>query len=230
MIGDGLAHTSFGGIALGIFLGVYPLFTAVVIAILSVLGISYLRRKGIAPSDSAIAVFLALGFSTGLILISLSNRFNVDLFSYLFGSILTIDKTDLLVVCTLSVCSLIFISVFYKELLAITFDEESSRLSGIPVSTLTLVFDILVAVTIVLTIRVVGVILVAALIVLPGLSALQFNLSFRGTTALSVIMAVISVLSGIILSAIYNVATSGLIVFVAAGIFLFSAMYKRLGE
>ena len=230
MIGDGLAHTSFGGIALGIFLGVYPLFTAVVIAILSVLGISYLRRKGIAPSDSAIAVFLALGFSTGLILISLSNRFNVDLFSYLFGSILTIDKTDLLVVCTLSVCSLIFISVFYKELLAITFDEESSLLSGIPVSTLTLVFDILVAVTIVLTIRVVGVILVAALIVLPGLSALQFNLSFRGTTALSVIMAVISVLSGIILSAIYNVATSGLIVFVAAGIFLFSAMYKRLGE
>jgi zinc transport system permease protein len=213
MIGDGIGHTAFGGIALGLFLGVNPIFTALLVSILAVLGISYMRTRGLAQSDSAIAVMMAVGFSAGLIIISLAGGFNVELFSFLFGSILTIDQTDLIIV----------------SLLSMTFDEEGARLMGIPVRSLSLAFNLLVAITIVLSIKVIGVILVVALLVLPGLSALQLNLSFKGTTLAAIGFGTVSMITGILLSSVYNVATSGVIVFTAAGIFLFTAIYRRLG-
>jgi len=228
MIGDGIAHTAFGGIALGLFLGVDPILTSLLVSVLAVLGISYMRRKGLAQSDSAIAVMLALGFSAGLIIISLAGGFNVELFSFLFGSILTINQTDLIIVSILGIMTMLILGIFYKELLSITFDEEDARLMGIPVRPLSLAFNLLVAVTIVLSIKVVGIILVVALLVLPGLSALQLNLSFKGTTLAAICIGVLSMTIGVLLSALYNVATSGVIVFTAAGIFLFTAIYKRL--
>jgi zinc transport system permease protein len=228
MIGDGIAHTAFGGIALGLFLGVNPILTSLLVSILAVLGISYMRRKGLAQSDSAIAVMLAVGFSAGLIIISLAGGFNVELFSFLFGSILTIDQADLIIVSILGVSAIFILGIFYKELLSITFDEEDARLMGIPVRSLSLAFNLLVAITIVLSIKVIGVILVVALLVLPGLSALQLNLSFKGPTFVAIGFGIVSMVTGILLSAIYNVATSGVIVFTAAGIFLFTAIYRRL--
>jgi zinc transport system permease protein len=228
MIGDGIAHTAFGGIALGLFLGVNPIFTALMVAILAVLGISYMRKRGLAQSDSAIAVMMAVGFSTGLIIISLAGGFNVELFSFLFGSILTIDQTDLIIVSILGISTILVLGIFYKELLSITFDEEGARLMGVPVRPLSLAFNLLLAITIVLSIKVIGVILVVALLVLPGLSALQLNFSFKGTTLLAISFGIISMIVGVLLSAIYNVATSGVIVFTAAGIFLFTAIYRRL--
>jgi zinc transport system permease protein len=228
MIGDGVAHTAFGGIAIGLYLGIYPILTALIVSVFAVISISYMRRKGLAHSDSAIAVILALGFSTGLIIISLAGGFNVELFGYLFGSILTIDSGDLMVGIALGIITLAFIGLFYKELLSITFDEESSRLMGIPVSFLETSFSILVAVTIVLSIKVIGIILVVALLVLPGLSALQLRMSFKGTTVASIFFGVISVVVGLLLSAIYDVATSGIIIFTAVGIFLFVAAYRKL--
>ena len=228
MIGDGIAHTTFGGIALGLFLGVNPILTALLISILAVLGISYMRRRGLAQSDSAIAVMLAVGFSTGLIIISLAGGFNVELFSFLFGSILTIDQTDLLIVSILGISTILILGIFYKELLSITFDEEGARLAGIPVKPLSLAFNLLVAITIVLTIKVIGIILVVALLVLPGLSALQLNLSFKGTTLASIAFGTVSMTTGVLFSAIYNVATSGIIVFTAAAIFIITATYRKL--
>jgi zinc transport system permease protein len=228
MIGDGIAHTAFGGIALGLLLGINPILTALLVSILAVLGISYMRRRGFANSDSAIAVMLAVGFSTGLIIISLAGGFNVELFNFLFGSILTIDQIDLLIVSTLGISTIIILGIFYKELLSITFDEEDAKLMGIPVKSLSLAFDLLVAITIVLSIQVIGVILVVALLVLPGLSALQLNLSFKGTTLVAVFFGIVSMISGILFSSIYHVATSGIIVFTAVGIFLFVTIYMRL--
>jgi zinc transport system permease protein len=229
MIGDGIAHTAFGGIALGLLIRVNPIFTALLVSILAVLGISYMRSRGLAKSDSAIAVMLALGFSTGLIIISLAGGFNIELFSFLFGSILTIDTTDLIIVTLLGLSTIIILGIFYKELLSITFDEEGARLMGVPVRSLSFAFNTLVAITIVLSIKVIGVILVVALLVLPGLSALQLNLSFKKTTLISIVFGTISMTTGILLSAIFNVATSGVIVFTAAGIFIFTAIYRRLG-
>jgi zinc transport system permease protein len=228
MIGDGIAHTAFGGIALGLFLGINPILTALAVSVLAVLGISYMRRRGLAQSDSAIAVMLAVGFSTGLIIISLTGGFNVELFSFLFGSILTIDQIDLVIVSILGISTVLILGAFYKELLSMTFDEEDARLMGIPVRSLSLAFNLLVAITIVLSIKVIGVILVVALLVLPGLAALQLNLSFKKTTLVAIGFGVFSMVTGILLSAIYNVAASGVIVFTAAGIFLFTAIYRRL--
>jgi len=229
MIGDGVAHTAFGGIALGVLLGIDPVLTALGVSILAVLGISYMKRKGFAQSDAAIAVMLAIGFSSGLIIISIAGGFNVELFSYLFGSILTINKADLLIVGCLGVVTILFLGFFHKEIIAMTFDEESTRLMGIPVDKLAIGFNILVAVTITLSIKVIGIILVVALLVLPGLTALQLNLSFRGSTAAAIIFGTTSVVIGIVLSALYDVASSGVIVFTAAGIFMFAAAYKKVG-
>lgn len=229
MIGDGLSHTAFGGIALGLMFGVNPLLTALGVCILAVLGISYMRRKGIAPSDSAIAVMLALGFSTGLIVISVARGFNVELFSYLFGSILTIDKTDLLMVALLGFSTLLFVGIFRRELLSMVFDEDDSRVMGIPTKTLSVAFDLLVAVTIVLSIKVIGTILVVALLVIPGLSALKMNLSFRKTLLAAIGFSMTSTILGIMLSAVLDIATGGLIVFISVMFFVLTFAYKKIG-
>ena len=228
MIGDGITHTAFGGIALGLLLGINPLLTALGVSVLAVLAISYMRRKNVAPSDSAIAVMLALGFSFGLILISIAGGFNVELLSYLFGSILAIDEVDLLFVSLLGVFVLLFLSFFRRELLSIVFDEEDSRVLGIPTNSLSLAFDLLVATTIVLSIKVVGTVLVIALLVLPGLSALQLSLSFRKTMLAAVGFSILSTVMGILFSATFDVATSGLIVFVAVLLFLLTLAYKKM--
>jgi zinc transport system permease protein len=227
MIGDGVAHVSFGGIAIGLFLGINPLYTALIVAVIAVLSISYMKKKGLAESDSATAVILAVGFSTGLIIISLAGGFNVELFSFLFGSILTISYTDLILVSLLGAMSLILVILFYKELLSVTFDDQASRLMGIPVNLLNNIFNILVAITIVLSIKVVGMILVTALLVLPGLSALQLDLSFKKTAIMSIILGVGSVILGIFTSAIIDVATSGIIIFTLVLVFIIVSGYVR---
>ncbi len=229
MIGDGLSHTAFGGIAIGLLFGINPLLTALGVSILAVLAISYMRRKGIAPSDSAIAVMLALGFSTGLIVISIANGFNVELFSYLFGSILTIDHADLMMVALLGLAVLLFVGIFRRELLSMVFDEDDSRVMGIPTRTLSVAFDLLVAVTIVLSIKVIGTILVVALLVLPGLSALKLGLSFRKTVLAAIGFSLASTVLGIVLSATLDIATGGLIVFTSGMFFVFTFVYKKLG-
>lgn len=228
MIGDGLAHTAFGGIALGLLLGVYPLLTALLVSVLAVFGISYMRRKKIAASDSAIAIMVALGFSTGLIVISLAGGFNVELFSYLFGSILTIDLTDLILVSLLGASVVLFISFFRRELLSMVFDEDDSRIMGIPTKKLSIIFDLLVAVTIVLSIKVIGTILVIALLVIPGLCALKLNLSFRRTLFSAVGFSIVSTILGVIFSAVFNIVTAGLIVFVLVLSFLFTLLYRKM--
>ncbi len=228
MIGDGLSHTAFGGIALGLLMGINPLLTALGVSILAVFAISYMRRKKIATSDSAVAIMLALGFSTGLIVISVAGGFNVELFSYLFGSILTIDFSDLLLVSALSAFVLVFIGFFRRELLSMVFDEEDARIMGIPTNHLTIIFDLLIAVTIVLSIKVIGTILVVALLVIPGLCALKLNLSFKKTLMATTLFSTLATAVGIMVSAMFNVVTAGVIVFVLVAFFLLTLVYKRL--
>jgi zinc transport system permease protein len=229
MLGDGVAHTAFGGIALGLLLGISPILAALAVSIVSVIGMAYLRKQGIANSDSAIAVIMAMGFALGLIIISLAGGFNVELFSYLFGSILTISSEDLVLVAVLAVATLAFLGIFYKELMSMTFDEEAARMTGIPVATMSIAFNILVATTIVLSIKVIGIILVTALMIIPGLTALQLKLSFRRTVAAAVFFGVLATVMGLVVSSVFEVATSGVVVFTAAGMLAFVAMYRRLG-
>ncbi len=228
MLSDGLSHTAFGGVAIGLLLGINPLATALGVSVLAVFAISYMRQKKIATSDSATAVMLALGFSMGLIVISIAGGFNVELFSYLFGSILTIDLMDLALVSSLGLAVLVFIGFFRRELLSMVFDEDDSRIMGIPTRKLSVAFDLLVAVTIVLSIKVIGTILVVALLVIPGLCALKLNLSFKKTLLGAVGFSVISTTVGIMLSAMFNLATAGVIVFVLVLFFLITLLYKKM--
>ncbi len=228
MLVDGVAHTAFGGVAIGLLLGFDPMLGALMISALAVLGITYMRRKGLAQSDSAIAVMMAMGFSMGMIVISLANGFNVDLMTFLFGSILTINTADVTVLVTLAIFIIAFMIFFYKEMLSVTFDEDGARLQGIPVEVMTMAFNLLVAVTIALSIKVIGIILVVALMVLPGLTALQLRRSFKATLVASTMFGTVSAVAGIVLSVLFGVSTSGVIVFTAAGIFILVAAYQRL--
>jgi zinc transport system permease protein len=230
LIGEGIAHVSFGGIALGLFIGVYPIYTALLLAVVATLSITWLRRKGIANSDAAIGIVVAFGLSLGLVLLSLSGGFNVDLFSYLFGSILTIDVQDLTISAALAIGVLAFLGALHKEVLSITFDEKAARVSGIPVEGITIAFNILVALTVALSIKIIGILLVTALLILPGVAAMQLRLSFRGTMAFALVASAVSVIVGVVISAAVDVATSAMIIFVAMAIAAMTAIYSRLGE
>jgi len=229
LIGEGIAHVSFGGIALGLFIGVYPVYTALLLSVIATLFITWLRRKGIANSDAAIGIVVAFGLSLGLVLLSLSGGFNVDLFTYLFGSILTIDTQDLATSVGLAAGVLVFLLVLHKEVLSITFDEKAARVSGIPVEKINFAFSILVALTVALSIKIIGILLVTALLILPGVAAMQLRLSFRGTMVFAIAASVISVAAGVTISAVVNVATSAVIIFVAMAVAAVTTVYSRLG-
>lgn len=229
MIGDSAAHISFGGIAVGLLLGLDPILVALVFSTVAILGMSYLKKKGIAQSDSALAVMLAVGFSLGIIAIGLSGGFGVAIMDYLFGSILTISIGDLTLMTILCFTVLLTVMLFFKELLAMTFDEEASRMNGIPVRSLSLTFNVLVAITIVVCIKVVGIILVVALLVIPVLAALQLNVSFTRTMIASIAIGVGSTLIGILLSGIIDLPAAGVIVFTDVSVLLAISAYQRLG-
>lgn len=229
LIGEGIAHVSFGGIALGLFIGVYPVYTALVLSVAATLFIGWLRRRGIANSDAAIGIVVAFGLSLGLVLLSLSGGFNVDLFTYLFGSVLTIDTQDLLTSAALAVGVLGFLLALHKEVLSITFDEKAARVCGIPVERIDFAFNILVALTVALSIKIIGILLVTALLILPGVAAMQLRLSFRGTMLFAIAASAVSVVAGVIVSAVANVAASAAIIFVAMAVAAVTAVYSRLG-
>jgi zinc transport system permease protein len=189
-----------------------------------------MRRKGIANSDAAIGIVVAFGLSLGLVLLSLSGGFSVDLFSYLFGSILTIDSQDLAISAALAIGVLAFIWALHKEVLSITFDEKAARVSGIPVEAITIAFNILVALTVALSIKIIGILLVTALLILPGVAAMQLRLSFRGTILFAVLASSVSVIAGVVISAAVDVATSAVIIFVSMAIAAITAVYSRLGD
>lgn len=228
MIVDGTAHTAFGGLALGMLLGVDPFIIAFIISIISIFLINYMRSKGFAQSDSAIALMLAIGFSIGLIIISMTRGFGVDLFAFLFGYILTISREELIFISLVAIFVLTFLTIFQRELLAIIFNEEEAKIMGIKVKPISICFNLIVAITIILSIKMVGVILVVALIVIPALIVLRLNFSFFKTLIAAIIVALIGIISGIVISAQYGISTSATIVFTLVLIYLISIVVKKI--
>jgi zinc transport system permease protein len=226
MIGDGLAHIALGGIALGLFLNVYPVVSALIFSVLSALGINSLKRARI-YGDLTIAIFFSAGLAVAVVILSISNGFNVDLFSYLFGSILTVNDTDLQIIFGLGILVLGAVFIFYKELFYTTFDETSARAGGIPVEKLNTLLIVLTSVTVVVSLKIVGVLLVSSLLVVPVATSLQVSRSFRGTILTSMVFAVFSVVSGLIISFYFNLAAGGAIVLTSVVIFLIVMIYKN---
>lgn len=229
LFGDALSHMAFGGISIGMLVGVYPLWTAFVVSVLGALGITRLRKSTKISGDAAIAVLLVSGFGIGVLLISISGGFKVDLFSFLFGSILLISTEDTLLIVGISAGIIAVLSVLRKQLLHFTFDEEQAKVSGLNVDRLNYIFVILASVTVITSMRLVGVLLISALIVLPNITSIMFGKSFKKTVAISVSISVFSVVTGIITSYYLDLAPSGTIVMISVAILVCTLAAKYLG-
>lgn len=218
LIADTLAHVSLAGVAAGLLLNAYPLAGALAAALLGAAGIERLRSGGL-WGETALAIFLSGGLAVAVVTIGLADGFNAGLFQYLFGAITAVQPRDLWVTFLLGLGVLGAVAVFYKELFAITFDAEGARVQGLPVDGLNLLFTSLVAVTVVVAMRVVGILLTGALIVIPAVTALRLARSFRSALAMAVACSLLAVLGGLAASFYLDVPASGAIVL--GGILLF---------
>ena len=229
LFGDGIAHVAFGGISVGLFLGVFPLWTAFIVSIFGGLGLQKLRQSTKISGDSAVAVVLVSGLAVGVILVSSSGGFSVDLFSFLFGSILLISQEDTIMILAISAGIIATLTILQKQFLHLTFNEEQAKLSGMRTTLLNYAFVVLASITVVTSMRLVGILLISALIVIPNITAMQFGKGFKKTVFISMSISVISVVSGILLSYSLNVAPSGTIVVIAVGILIGTLLLKSTG-
>ena len=228
LFGDALAHVAFGGIALGLFTGVYPILTAYVVAILSAVGVNKLRESTKIPPDSSIAVLLTSGLAIGVILISLSGGFTLDLFSFLFGNILLVSNEDLIMILITDAIVVPIIYVFYKRLILIVFDENQAKVSGLNVTWINTLFIVLASITIIASIRLVGVLLISSLIVIPNITALLLGKGFKKTIFISCAISVFSVVFGIVASYYVNLVPSGTIVLTMVSMFIVTIIVKNM--
>jgi len=227
LIGDGLAHVTFGSVAVGLLLHSQPIYTAVPLVALSSLGILKLTERARLYGDTAIGIVSSLGIASGVILVSISGGYNVDLFSYLFGSILSISNTEVITSIVLSVIVMLMVLLFYNELASITFDEEMAKVSGIKTRRINEILVVLTALTVVLAMKVVGIMLVSALLILPASAALQTAKSFKATIITAGAIAVFSVISGIWISFAANLPSGGTIIIINFIIFMLMFGYSK---
>lgn len=228
LIGDGLGHTAFGGLALGYYVGVEPLWVAAITVVAGSLGITKAIRSTRVSGDAAVALFLQLGLATGIVLISLARGFGIDLESLLFGSILIVTVDQIFVALVILAATLAIVSGFYKELVLVTFDERQAKAAGVRTAFFDYLVSALAGVVVIASIPIVGVLLISALLVLPGLTALQVSKSFRQTMVLSPLFGLLSTIFGILLSIMLDTASGATIVVVGLVIFLFVLIGKRI--
>jgi zinc transport system permease protein len=223
LIGDGIGHVAFAGVAAGYLLGVSPVATALVAAIIGGIAIEWLRANRRTAGDQALAFVFYTGIAGGVVLVSAAGAFNVNLFSFLFGSILTVTRHDVAVVALLGAAGLAAVALLYRALAGIVLDEEAAVVSGVPVTVLNLVIVVLAALTVAVSMRIVGILLIAALMVLPVMAASRVAWSMRSALSLSMIVGLASVLGGLTVAYYANMPPGGTIVLLAAGAFLLAS-------
>lgn len=200
MIGDALAHISMAGIATGLIIGVNPIVSALAITMLASLVIDYLRKHFKKYDEISIAIIMAAGLGMGIILITIGGSDTANVVSYLFGSIIAISPSDLFLIAIISSVVLLITILMYNKLFYITFDEESAKIRGIHVDRINIIFILLTAMTIVVSIKVTGILLVSSLITIPVATGFQLARSFRHTVLFSIFFAQLNVLLGLICS------------------------------
>ena len=229
LFGDAVAHSSFGGIALGLLLGIYPMWTAYIISLISAAIITRLKQKFDISGEASVAILLSSGIAFGLILISISGGFSVDIFSFLFGSILLVSIEDTILILGLTGVILIVILLLYRELIYSTFNEEQAKVSGIPVEKINYLIVFIAGITVVTSIQLVGILLISALFVIPNVTAIMFGRSFKQTAILSISFAISAVVIGILISYLLDITPSGSIVMLSITIFAVTIGLKSLG-
>jgi ABC-type Mn2+/Zn2+ transport system permease subunit len=209
---------------LGVVLGVNPLATAIAFCLATAWGIGTVSRKGRIKEDTAIGIFFASTMAFGILLIGLLEEYNTDLFGYLFGSVLAVSAVDLWLTIGLSVAVLATVALLYKELLFITFDPEAAEVSGLPAAALHFLLLGLIALTVVVSLKVIGIILVSALLVTPAAAAYQLTTDFKKMMALSAVIGIGAALVGLALSYRLNTASGATIVLTATVAFLAASL------
>ncbi len=225
-ISGGISHAAFGGIGLGYLLGINPIWGAVFFSLASAVGIGGVSRWTNLRQDTAIGILWAIGMALGVIFIGLSPGYAPDLFGYLFGNILTVPFSDLVVMLILAAIIILVVSLLYKELLAFSFDEEFAVVAGVPVGRLYFLLLGLIALTVVVLIRIVGIILVIALLTIPAAISARFTHNLKRMMVLSVVLGMVFNFCGLWLSAALNLASGATIILVAGTAFLISVPFR----
>ena len=226
-ISGGIAHASFGGIGLGYLIGISPVLGATFFALASALGMGLVTRKTRLPEDTVIGILWAMGMAMGIIFIGLAPGYAPDLFSYLFGNILTVPLSDLLLMLVLDVIIIGVVVALYKEFLALAFDEEFGTVVGVPVEVLYLLLLCMIALTVVILIRVVGIILVIALLTIPAALARQFTHDLRKMMLLAILFGALFAFGGLWLSYIFDVASGATIILLSGTVLLAFFVFSR---
>jgi zinc transport system permease protein len=224
LIGDGIGHTAFAGVAAGYLLGVSPVLTALIAAVVGAVGIEWLRSRRRTAGDQALALLFYTGLAAGVVLASSAGALDVNLFAFLFGSILTVTREDLLVVAVLGVGGLATVAVIYRALVGVVVDEEGARVAGVPVIALNVLVAGLAGLTIGLSMQIVGILLIAALMVLPAIASGRIAWSMGSSLVLAMAIGLASVFAGLTLAYYADLPPGGAIVLVAAGAFVAASL------
>ena len=228
MIGDTLAHVSIAGVALGFLINVYPVAIGLLFAIVASFGIEALRRTYKTYAELSIAIIMSGGIALASILFTLGKGFNLNVNSYLFGSIYTLTNTDLAVIGGVTAIVLSIVLIHKKELFLLTFDEDAAAVSGLPIRYFNILISILTALVISAAIKIVGALLVSALLTIPAACSLALSRSFRQAVFLVVLIGEIAVLAGLWIAGVWNLAPGGTIVLLLIGVLAISMMSKRM--
>jgi len=228
LIGDGIGHVAFAGVAFGYLIGVAPVATALVASVAGAIAVEWLRANKRTAGDQALALLFYTGIAAGVVIISAAGALNANLFAYLFGSILTVTHGQLALVAILGGAGLGVIALLYRALVAVALDEDGSRVAGLPVPLLNAVISMLAALTIGVSMRIVGILLIAALMVLPVVAAQRIAWSLRSTIAISIGFGLASVLVGLTVSYYGNLPPGGTIVLTGTGFFLLASAAAAL--
>ena len=229
-ISGGIAHASFGGIGLGYYLGINPILGVLPFSIASALSMGWVSKRSRLPEDTAIGILWAMGMSIGIILVSLTPGYAPDLMTYLFGNILTVPFSDIILMLVLDAIIILAVYSFYKEFLALCFDEEFATVRGVHAERLYLVLLCLIALTIVVLIRVVGIILVIALLTIPAAMSRQFTSNLKKMMLLSIMFGAVFSSGGIWLSYLFDVPSGATIVLVMSVVYLLYSLVKGISS
>lgn len=227
-ISGGIAHASFGGVGLGYYLDINPIFGVLPFSIASALSMGLVSKRSKIPEDTAIGILWALGMSIGIIFVSLTPGYAPDLMTYLFGNILTVPFSDVLLMLTLDTVIILVVYSFYKEFLALCFDEEFTEVLGVPAERLYLVLLCLIALTVVVLIRVVGIILVIALLTIPAALSRQLTSDLKKMMMLAILFGAVFSIGGICLSYIYDLPSGATIVLVMSLVYLVHSLVRGI--
>lgn len=230
LMGDGIGHMAFAGVAAGLLLGVWPITSALVAAVAAAVAVEWLRSRRAESGDLALALLFYSGIAGGVVLTGLAGSLNAGVLTYLFGSILTVSPSDAWMVAGLGAGILAVVAVGWRALFAVVLDEEAARVAGLPVDALNLALATLAAVTVVAAMRVVGVLLVAALMVLPVGAAQRLAGSFRATLVSSAGIGAASSVVGLAAARAFDLAPGGTIVLVAAAAYLATSLAATGGR